>query len=34
MCPVRDAWLTFAVRTGQRHGIWGGQPQQIIRQAS
>jgi WhiB family transcriptional regulator, redox-sensing transcriptional regulator len=31
-CPVRDACLTFAVRTGQRYGIWGGQPQQIIRQ--
>ena len=31
MCSVRDACLTFAVRTGQQHGIWGGQPQQIIR---
>ena len=30
-CPVRDACLTFAVRTGQHYGIWGGQPQQIIR---
>jgi WhiB family redox-sensing transcriptional regulator len=30
-CPVRDACLTFAVRTGQQYGIWGGQPQQIIR---
>ena len=30
-CPARDACLTFAVRTGQQHGIWGGQPQQIIR---
>jgi WhiB family transcriptional regulator, redox-sensing transcriptional regulator len=30
-CPVRDACLTFAVRTGQQYGIWGGQPQQFIR---
>ena len=30
-CPVRDDRLTFAVRTGQQYGIWGGQPQQIIR---
>jgi WhiB family redox-sensing transcriptional regulator len=30
-CPVRDACVTFAVRTGQQYGIWGGQPQQIIR---
>jgi WhiB family transcriptional regulator, redox-sensing transcriptional regulator len=30
-CPVRDDCLTFAVRTGQHYGIWGGQPQQVIR---
>ena len=30
-CTVRDDCLTFAVRTGQQYGIWGGQPQQIIR---
>jgi WhiB family transcriptional regulator, redox-sensing transcriptional regulator len=30
-CPVRDACLTFAVRTGQQYGIWGGQPHQLIR---
>jgi hypothetical protein len=30
-CPVRDDCVTFAVRTGQHYGIWGGQPQQIIR---
>jgi WhiB family transcriptional regulator, redox-sensing transcriptional regulator len=30
-CAVRDDCLTFAVRTGQQYGIWGGQPQQIIR---
>ena len=30
-CPVRDSCLTFAVRTGQQYGIWGGQPQQLIR---
>jgi WhiB family redox-sensing transcriptional regulator len=30
-CLVRDDCLTFAVRTGQRYGIWGGQPQQIVR---
>src|SRR5829696_5367339 len=30
-CPVRDDCLTFAVRTGQQYGIWGGQPQRIIR---
>lgn len=23
-CPVRFACLTFALRTGQRFGIWGG----------
>jgi hypothetical protein len=28
---VRDDCLTFAVRIGQQYGIWGGQPQQIIR---
>ena len=30
-CSVRDNCLTFAVRTGQQYGVWGGQPQQIIR---
>jgi hypothetical protein len=30
-CLVRDACLTFAVRTGQQYGIWGGQPERIIR---
>ena len=30
-CPVRDACLTFAVRTGQQYGIWGGKQQQIVR---
>jgi len=30
-CPVRDACLTFAVRTGQQYGVWGGQPQQMVR---
>jgi Transcription factor WhiB len=30
-CLVPDDCLTFAVRTGQHYGIWGGQPQQIIR---
>ena len=30
-CPVRNDCLTFAVRTGQQYGIWGGQPQQIVR---
>jgi hypothetical protein len=30
-CSVRDACLTFAVRTGQQYGIWGGQPPQIVR---
>jgi WhiB family transcriptional regulator, redox-sensing transcriptional regulator len=30
-CSVRDACLTFAVRTGQQYGIWGGQPQRIVR---
>ncbi|MGW4639100.1 WhiB family transcriptional regulator [Sphaerisporangium sp. NPDC004334] len=23
-CPVRNACLDYAVRTGQEHGIWGG----------
>jgi len=26
-CLVRDDCLTFAVRTGQQYGIWGGQPE-------
>jgi WhiB family redox-sensing transcriptional regulator len=30
-CSVRDACLTFAVRTGQQYGIWGGQSEQVIR---
>jgi WhiB family redox-sensing transcriptional regulator len=30
-CPVRDPCLTFAVRTGQQYGIWGGQPERIVR---
>ena len=30
-CPVHDACLTFAVRTGQQYGIWGGQPERIVR---
>jgi WhiB family redox-sensing transcriptional regulator len=30
-CLVRDDCLTFAVRTGQQYGIWGGQLQQIVR---
>ena len=30
-CAVRDACLTFAVRTGQQYGIWGGQPERIVR---
>jgi WhiB family transcriptional regulator, redox-sensing transcriptional regulator len=30
-CSVRDDCLTFAVRTGQQYGIWGGQRQQTIR---
>jgi WhiB family redox-sensing transcriptional regulator len=30
-CPVRDDCLTFAVRTGQQYGIWGGQPERILR---
>jgi WhiB family redox-sensing transcriptional regulator len=30
-CPVRDDCLTFAVRTAQQYGIWGGQTEQTIR---
>ena len=30
-CSVRDDCLTFAVRTGQQYGIWGGQPERIVR---
>jgi hypothetical protein len=30
-CPVRDACLTFAVRTGQQYGVWGGQLQRMVR---
>jgi WhiB family redox-sensing transcriptional regulator len=30
-CAVRDDCLTFAVRTGQQFGIWGGQPERIVR---
>jgi len=25
-CPVWDACLTFAVRTGQQYGIWAANP--------
>jgi WhiB family redox-sensing transcriptional regulator len=31
-CLVRDDCLTFAVRTGQHYGVWGGQPQRTVRQ--
>jgi len=31
-CTVRDDCLTFAVRTGQQYGVWGGQTEQTIRQ--
>jgi WhiB family redox-sensing transcriptional regulator len=30
-CPVGDDCLTFAVRTGQQYGVWGGQTEQTIR---
>jgi WhiB family redox-sensing transcriptional regulator len=30
-CLVRDDCLTFAVRTGQQYGIWGGQPERVVR---
>jgi WhiB family redox-sensing transcriptional regulator len=30
-CLVRDDCLTFAVRTSQQYGIWGGQPERIVR---
>jgi WhiB family transcriptional regulator, redox-sensing transcriptional regulator len=30
-CPVREDCLTFAVRTGQQYGIWGGQPERVVR---
>jgi WhiB family redox-sensing transcriptional regulator len=30
-CLVRDDCLTFAVRAGQQYGIWGGQPERIVR---
>ena len=30
-CSVRNACLTFAVRTGQQYGTWGGQPERIVR---
>jgi WhiB family redox-sensing transcriptional regulator len=30
-CAVRDDCLAFAVRTGQQYGIWGGQPERIVR---
>ncbi len=28
---VRDDCLTFAVRTGQQYGVWGGQTEQTVR---
>jgi WhiB family redox-sensing transcriptional regulator len=30
-CPVQAACLTYAVRTGQRYGVWGGQREQEVR---
>jgi WhiB family redox-sensing transcriptional regulator len=30
-CQARDDCLTFAVRTGQQYGVWGGQPQPMVR---
>lgn len=27
-CPVREECLTYAVFTGQRHGVWGGLTEQ------
>jgi WhiB family redox-sensing transcriptional regulator len=30
-CSVRADCLTFAVRTGQPYGVWGGKPQRTIR---
>jgi WhiB family redox-sensing transcriptional regulator len=30
-CPVADACLGFAVRTGQQYGVWGGKREQEVR---
>ena len=27
-CPVRNACLNYAVRTGERYGVWGGTTEQ------
>ena len=31
-CPVRCECLAYAVRTQQRHGVWGGHPQRQLRE--
>ena len=31
LCPVQDPCLAYAIRTGQQHGVWGGQPQTVLR---
>jgi WhiB family redox-sensing transcriptional regulator len=28
MCPVRDVCLAWAVRNGERYGVWGGTTEQ------
>ena len=30
-CPVQVECLTYAVTTGQQHGVWGGKTQQELR---
>jgi adenine-specific DNA glycosylase len=31
LCPVQDACLAYAIGTGQQYGVWGGQPQTVLR---
>jgi WhiB family transcriptional regulator, redox-sensing transcriptional regulator len=31
LCPVQNACLAYAIRTGQRYGVWGGKREQEVR---
>ncbi len=31
LCPVQSECLSYAIRTGQEYGVWGGKPQRELR---